>query len=75
MGVVVEFEVGHADDGVVVAHRLGAAQHGTDAGHHLVEAEGLGHIVVAADGQAGDLVVGVIPCGEEDDGEMASGGP
>src|SRR5699024_11237612 len=48
----------------------GAAEDGADAGDDLFEAEGLGHIVIAADGQTGDLVRGVITRGEEDDGSV-----
>ena len=41
------------------------AQDGLDAGHHLLEAEGLGDVVVAAEGQAPDLVLGGVAGGEE----------
>ena len=50
-----------------------AAQDGADAGHHLLEAERLGDVVVAADGQALDLVVDRVPRREEDDGQLPAG--
>jgi hypothetical protein len=53
-------------------HPLAAAQHRTDAGQHLVEAEGLGDVVVAAQGQPGHLVLGRISCGEEQDGGVGA---
>ena len=53
--------------------RLGAAQYGPDPGHHLVEAERLGDIVVAAHGQARDLVLGVVLGRQEQDGEVLAG--
>src|SRR5699024_11724669 len=60
VGVVVELEVARHDDGVLlVLEAAGAAEDGADAGDDLFEAEGLGHIVIAADGQTGDLVRGV----------------
>src|SRR5699024_5025454 len=71
MGVVVEFEVARYDDGVLlVLEAAGAAEDSADAGDDLFEAEGLGHIVIAADGQTGDLVRGVVAGGEEDDGSV-----
>src|SRR5699024_3292799 len=51
VGVVVELEVARHDDGVLlVLEAAGAAEDGADAGDDLFEAEGLGHIVIAADG-------------------------
>ncbi len=71
MRVVVEFEVACHDDGVLlVLEAAGAAQHRTDAGDDLFEAEGLRDVVIAADGQPRDLVRGVIAGGEEDDGSV-----
>ena len=75
VGVVVELQVINPDDGVVVEQRLGAAEDGPDPGHDLVEAEGLGDVVVAADGEAGDLVLGVVLRGQEQDGEVLAGCP
>src|SRR3712207_7669600 len=55
-----------ADDRVLVrVHR--AAQDRLDASDDLVEAERLRDVVVAADGEAGDLVLGVVFRGEEQD--------
>lgn len=68
MGVVIEFEIAGHDDGVLfVLEAAGPTQHGADAGDDLFEAEGLRDVVIAADGQAGDLVRGVITGGEEHD--------
>lgn len=70
VGVVIEFKVVDADNGVVVFKRLGATEDGPDARDHFVQAEGLGDVVVAADGQSGDLVLGVILGREEKDREV-----
>jgi hypothetical protein len=50
-----------------------AAQDRLDARDDLVEAERLGDVVVAADGEAGDLVLGVVLRGEEEDGRGVPG--
>ena len=69
MRVLVHGELAGADDGLlVVLHR--AAQDRLDAGDDLVEAERLGDVVVAADREAGDLVLGVVLGGEEQDGAV-----
>jgi hypothetical protein len=73
--VVIQFEVIDADDGVVVLERVGPAEYSPDAGHHLVEAEGLRHVVVSAHGESGDLVIGIIPGRQEDDREVPAGSP
>jgi hypothetical protein len=44
---------------------LGAAQHGPDPGDQLLQAEGLGQVVVAALGEAADLVLARVAGGEE----------
>src|SRR6266511_1394455 len=43
----------------------GAAEHRPDAGEHLLEAERLGDVVVAADRQPGHLVLGGVPRRQE----------
>ncbi len=43
----------------------GPAQHRADPGDDLFQAEGLGHVVVAAEGQAADLVLGRVARGQE----------
>ena len=43
----------------------GTAEHGADPGDHLLEGERLGHVVVAAERQALDLVLGRVLGGEE----------
>ena len=50
----------------------GAAQDRADAGDELLEAERLGHVVVAAERQAADLVLGRVARGEEDDRHAAA---
>jgi len=68
VGVLVQDQVGHAHDAVVlVLNGVGAAQDGADAGDDLLQPEGLGDVVVAADGQALDLVRHVIAGGQEED--------
>ena len=47
---------------------MGATKDGADAGDDLLQAEGLGDVVVAADGQALDLVRHVVAGGQEEDG-------
>ncbi|MNL84009.1 hypothetical protein D3C87_2118270 [compost metagenome] len=65
MGVVVEFKVVNADHGVVVLKWLRTAKDGADAGHHFVQAEGFGDVVVATDCEAGDFVLGIVLRREE----------
>ena len=43
-----------------------AAQHDPDPRHQLLDAERLGHVVVAADGQPVDLLLGGVASGQED---------
>ena len=66
--VFVDDQVSDAQEGVILlgAHR--AAQDGADARDDLFEAEGFGDVVVAADGQALDLVAHVVARGEKEDG-------
>ena len=70
MGDLVELEVVEAQRVRVVLLAPGAAQHRADPGDDLLEAEGLGHIVVPADGQPLDLVVEAVPGGDEDDRDV-----
>src|SRR5699024_4313460 len=65
VGVVIEAQVSHAQDGILAAAPARPAQHRADAGDDLVEAEGFGDVVVAAHREPGDLVGGVIARGEE----------
>ncbi len=74
MGLVVHLQVREREH-VVLPDRHGAAQHGVDPGHELVEAEGLGHVVVAAGGEAPDLVLGAVAGGEEQHGRPVAPGP
>ena len=67
MGVLVDDEVSDAQERVVFFGAHGAAQDGADAGDDLFEAEGLSDVVVAADGQALDLVAHIVARGEEED--------
>ncbi|GAP54873.1 hypothetical protein AHiyo6_14380 [Arthrobacter sp. Hiyo6] len=73
MGVVVELQIIHPDHCVVIHHGLRAAQNGTDPGHHLIQAERFGDIVVSAHGQAGHFVFGVVLGREEQHGEPLAG--
>ena len=52
-----------------------SSQDRADAGDHLLEAEGLGDVVVAADRQALDLVAHVVARGEEQDRRGQPGVP
>ena len=57
--------VDQAPPGVLLA--AGAAQHRAHAGHQLLEAERLDHVVVGPDREAAHAVVGVAPGGQEHD--------
>ena len=73
VGIHVQAQVVDAQNGIVlVLDGAAAAQDGADAGNHLIQREGLGHVVVAAGTQAGDLVFGGVLRGEEEDGDGAS---
>ncbi|OEI67493.1 Transcriptional regulator (modular protein) [Curtobacterium sp. ER1/6] len=64
--VLVHRQLARADDGVLfVVHR--ATQDGLDARDDLVEGERLRDVVVTADREPGDLVLGVVLRGEEQD--------
>ena len=65
VGVLVDFQVGDANNRVVFHLFAGTAQNGADASHDFLEAERLGDVIVTADGQAHDLVLGVVTSGEE----------
>ena len=65
---LVELEIGEAQDAVVLGLVAGPPQDGVHAGDHLGQGERLGHVVVAADGQAGQLVLERVAGGEEEDG-------
>ena len=68
VGVLVQNEVGHAHDAVVlVLDGVGAAQDSANTGDDLLQPEGLGDVVVAADGQTLDLVRHVIAGSQEED--------
>jgi hypothetical protein len=69
VGALVELDVGEAQDPVVIGLVAGAAQDGMDPGDELGQREGLGDVVVAADGQAGQLVLQGVAGGQEEDGD------
>ena len=66
VAVFVEFQAG---DAYPRGRRgtAGAPQHGPDAFQHLVQAERLGHVVVCAEGQAGDTLADTVASAQEDD--------
>ena len=67
VGVDVHGQVGELQDGGVGGgHLAGAPQDGPDPGHQLLDAEGLGDVVVAH-AQALDLVLGGVARRQEDD--------
>ncbi len=68
VALLVEFEVGEGElgRGGLLAGRT--AKDRPDPSGQLLKAERLGHIVVAAERQAPDLVVGGVAGGQEDDG-------
>ena len=67
--ILVELDVGERKQAraLVLHAAAGAAQHCADPGEHLFEAEGLDHVIVAAERQAGDLVLGRVARREEHD--------
>ena len=66
MRVLVELEVGEAQDTVVLGLVAGAAQDGVDPGDDLGQREGLGDVVVAPDGEARQLVLQRVAGGQEE---------
>ena len=72
---LVHLDVGEAQDAVVLGLVPDAAQDGVDPGDDLGQGERLGHVVVAADGQAGHLVLDGVAGGEEEDGHPDPVGP
>jgi hypothetical protein len=64
---VVELEVGEHETRRLLDVAARAAQHGAHARDQLFEAERLGHVVVTADRQALDLLLGGVAGGQEDD--------
>ena len=73
MRVLVEFEVLEGQhEAVLFGIAPGAAQDGPDARDDLLEAERLRDVVVAADGQALDLVVDGVAGRDEHDGQLAA---
>ena len=72
MGFVVELQVGERE---LPRLRVAAmpAQHDPYPSHQLLDAERLGDVVVAADRQPVDLVLGRVLGGEEDDRHLVAG--
>ena len=69
--VLVELDVLEAQP-ALVGPAAGAPQDHPDARHQLLEAERLGHVVVAAGGEAAQLVLGGVARGQEDDRHVAA---
>jgi len=61
MAVLVEFQAGDAQSRGR-GDRACPPQHRPDAFQHLVQAERLGDVVVAAQGQAGDALADTVAC-------------
>ena len=71
--VLVHAEVSHTNESVILFVQR-ATKDGFDAGHDLIQAEGLGDVVIATDGETGDLVLGGVFGGEEEDGTGVAAG-
>src|SRR5664280_1879911 len=75
-GLLVQGQVQHAQLAVLMhfgqAH---PAQQGAQPGNQLLQAERLGDVVVATDGQPGDPVLGAVARGEEDHRSVDALGP
>ena len=67
VGVLVHLDVGETQDPAVLVLGSHPTQDGVHPGHDLGEGERLGHVVVAADGEAGHLVLDGVAGGEEQD--------
>ncbi len=67
VGVLIHGQCAHADQGVIFFVER-AAQDCFDPRDNLIQAKGLGYIVIAAHGEAGDLVLGRVFGGEEEYG-------
>src|SRR5262249_52812851 len=73
VAVLVQFQVGELQPRRrLAAIAAGAPQHRPDPGDDLLQAERLGDVVVAAEGQAADLVLGGVPGGQEDHGDLGA---
>ena len=66
VGVLVELEVGEPEDALVLGLRAGPAEDGVHPGDQLDQREGLRDVVVATDGEPGDLVLKRVTGGEEE---------
>jgi len=65
VAVLIKLDVREREHLPVRRTGTGAAQHGTDPGRQLLQPERLGHVVIAAEGQARHLVGLGIPGGQE----------
>src|SRR6185437_1111583 len=66
VAVLVQLDVGEGEHRADRLAGAGPAQHGPDPGGQFLQAEGLGQVVIAAQGQAGHLVGLGVTGGEED---------
>ena len=66
---LIELDVGEAQDAVVLGLVPRPTQDGVDPGDDLGQREGLGDVVVAAHGEAGQLVLERVARGQEEDGD------
>ena len=69
MCALVELEVGETEGAVVLGLVTGAPEDGVDSCDDLGQGERLGDVVVAPDGQTGQLVLQRVASGEEEDGD------
>ena len=67
VGVLVKFQVSVGELLAGALLTLGAPKHGAHTGDDLLQAEGLGDVVVGADGESAHTVVGVATRRQEDD--------
>ena len=65
--ILVDLQIAHANDRILFGLFARAAQNGTNACHDLFEAEWLGDVIIAADGQTHHLVLRIVAGGEEQD--------
>ena len=60
MRVLVDFQIGDANDRIVFNLLLGTAQDGSDSRDNLLKAERLGHVIIATHGQTHDFILRIV---------------
>src|SRR5215469_14680472 len=72
VAVLIELDIGERQQGQRTGARPRASQYRSDPGREFLEPERLRHVIVAAEGEPGDLVRLRVPGGQEDHGNAAA---